>query len=144
MQSPEDLPLSDATAPPLTVASRAVPISTEPPAMVGESRREGIRRLRPATPDRRTCSKPSSCKTELRIYPPYLPEAGRDGKCPMLIERLQAVEDLACKHNRPTSLAVMGMDRLDYSNCGLRDPALLSGKARDFIRYLERETGVPV
>src|SRR5574340_403075 len=94
MQSPEDLPLSDATAPPLTVASRAVPISTEPPAMVGESRREGIRRLRPATPDRRTCSKPSSCKTELRIYPPYLPEAGRDGKCPMLIERLQAVEDL--------------------------------------------------
>lgn len=51
---------------------------------------------------------------------------------------------LACKYNRPTSLAVMGLDRLDYSNYGVRYPGLLSAKARDFIRYLERETGVPV
>jgi adenylosuccinate synthase len=51
---------------------------------------------------------------------------------------------LACKYNRPTSLAVMGLDRLDHANYGLRDPGLLTEKAWEFIRRLQRETGVPI
>lgn len=51
---------------------------------------------------------------------------------------------LACTYNRPTSLAVMGMDRLDYSNTGLTDISKLSPKARTFLSDLELATGVQV
>ncbi len=50
----------------------------------------------------------------------------------------------ACRYNCPTSLAVMGLDRLDYANRSVLDGALLSSAARNFIAWLERETEVPV
>jgi len=56
---------------------------------------------------------------------------------------LEAVK-LACKYNCPTSLAVMGVDRLDYANTGITDPRNLSDKGRSFLEVLERETGVPI
>ena len=50
----------------------------------------------------------------------------------------------ACDYNRPTSLAVMGMDRLDHVNTGIQRIADLTPRARKFVDDLERETGVPV
>lgn len=51
---------------------------------------------------------------------------------------------IACEYNRPTSLAVMGADRLDYSNTAATNLASLSLRARGFLQELERTTGVPV
>lgn len=51
---------------------------------------------------------------------------------------------LCCEYNRPTSLAVMGADRLDYSNSGATELASLSSGTRDFLKDLERATAVPV
>jgi adenylosuccinate synthase len=56
---------------------------------------------------------------------------------------IEAVK-LACKYNRPTSLAVMGMDRLDYANTGVSEFMMLTAKSREFLYHLELETGVPV
>lgn len=50
----------------------------------------------------------------------------------------------ACCYNRPTSLALMGVDRLDHANRSIQDPMRLSGLARDFMERLEREMNVPV
>jgi adenylosuccinate synthase len=50
----------------------------------------------------------------------------------------------ACQYNAPTSLAVMGLDRLDYANTGVRDLSQLSHRARAFLREIEKATGVPV
>jgi adenylosuccinate synthase len=54
------------------------------------------------------------------------------------------VVKLACQYNRPTSLAVMGLDRLEYENLGVRDMAKLTQKARIFLDDLELATGVPI
>jgi adenylosuccinate synthase len=51
---------------------------------------------------------------------------------------------LACQYNRPTSLAVMGMDRLDYANTGKTKFGALTLNTREFLRNLELATGVPV
>jgi adenylosuccinate synthase len=51
---------------------------------------------------------------------------------------------LACYYNRPTSLAVMGLDRLEYANTGVCDLASLTPKARNFLDDLELATAVPV
>ena len=56
---------------------------------------------------------------------------------------LEAVK-IACAYNRPTSLAVMGLDRLDHRNLNVSDVRDLTPKAITFIRRLEIETGVPV
>jgi adenylosuccinate synthase len=56
---------------------------------------------------------------------------------------IEAVK-LACRYNRPTSLAVMGLDRLDYANTGVTELARLTRKARDFVDEAELATGVPV
>jgi adenylosuccinate synthase len=56
---------------------------------------------------------------------------------------LDAVK-LACKYNRPTGLAVMGLDRLDYANTGVTDRANLTAGACQFLDELEMNTGVPV
>jgi adenylosuccinate synthase len=56
---------------------------------------------------------------------------------------LEAVKR-ACKYNCPTSLAVMGLDRLDYADTGITDQSKLSDKARKFLENMERETGVPI
>jgi adenylosuccinate synthase len=51
---------------------------------------------------------------------------------------------LASEYNRPTGLAVMGLDRIDYANAGVTDLGKLTKKARDFLDDLEVATGVPV
>jgi adenylosuccinate synthase len=56
---------------------------------------------------------------------------------------LRAVQ-LACAYNRPTSLAVMGIDRLDYRNSGIGELRDLTPDARVFLRNLEAATGVPI
>lgn len=50
----------------------------------------------------------------------------------------------ACDYNRPTSLAVMGLDRIEYANTGVTDIYDLTSKARSFLRDLESGTGVRV
>src|SRR5262249_52923969 len=49
---------------------------------------------------------------------------------------------LACQYNRPSGLAVMGLDRLDYRNTALRDEGELTTRAQDFLEEIEMETGV--
>jgi adenylosuccinate synthase len=56
---------------------------------------------------------------------------------------IEAVK-LACLYNRPTSLALMGLDRLDYANTGVTDFSRLTVNARQFIEALELQTGSPV
>jgi adenylosuccinate synthase len=51
---------------------------------------------------------------------------------------------LACRYNRPTSLAVMGIDRLDYANTGIKELGQLTAAARSFLIKLEHETQTPV
>jgi len=51
---------------------------------------------------------------------------------------------MACKYNRPTSLAIMGLDRLDYNNYGVKDISDLTEEAMSFIHFLENETNVSV
>jgi adenylosuccinate synthase len=51
---------------------------------------------------------------------------------------------LACNYNRPTSLAVMGLDRIDYANTGITEMASLTPRAARFLEELEFATGVPV
>lgn len=50
----------------------------------------------------------------------------------------------ACDYNSPTSLAVMGLDRIEHKNQGLTKTHLLSERALHFIDELEERTGVPV
>ena len=56
---------------------------------------------------------------------------------------LEAVK-LACSYNRPTSLAVMGIDRLDYANTGVTDFMRLSESGRAFLTRIQDATGVPI
>lgn len=50
----------------------------------------------------------------------------------------------ACEYNQPTSIAVMGLDRLDYINAGVREVSDLTVRARHFLRTVEAATRVPV
>jgi adenylosuccinate synthase len=56
---------------------------------------------------------------------------------------LDAVQT-ACRYNRPTSLAVMGMDRLDYEVSGATDPSRLTQRSRRFLDQLQNSTRIPV
>ena len=49
----------------------------------------------------------------------------------------------ACLYNRPTALAVMGADRIDYSVYGAREAGNLSPDVLGFLEDVTRETGVP-
>lgn len=51
---------------------------------------------------------------------------------------------VACQYNRPTGLAVMGLDRIDYANTGATAIGGLTEKARAFLNELERATGVGI
>jgi adenylosuccinate synthase len=51
---------------------------------------------------------------------------------------------MACNYNRPTSLAVMGLDRIDYANTGITEMGNLTPKASRFLNELELTTGVHV
>jgi adenylosuccinate synthase len=50
----------------------------------------------------------------------------------------------ACRYNKPTSLAFMGLDRLDYTNRGVTNACDLSPCASQRIAWLETETSTPV
>jgi len=50
----------------------------------------------------------------------------------------------ACRYNRPTSLAVMGLDRLDYANTGVREMNALTATAQRFLHDIGSSTGVSV
>ena len=50
----------------------------------------------------------------------------------------------ACRYNRPTGLAIMGLDRLDHGNYRARDYAALTHGTRSFLEHVEGEIGVPV
>jgi adenylosuccinate synthase len=56
---------------------------------------------------------------------------------------LHAVK-VACRYNGASSLAVMGLDRLDYSITGARDLSKFTSLAKDFLDEVELQTGVPV
>jgi len=56
---------------------------------------------------------------------------------------LEAVK-LACAYNRPTSLAVMGLDRLDYRNSGIADINQITNKAHEFLERLQLSTGINI
>jgi len=56
---------------------------------------------------------------------------------------IEAVK-LACQYNRPTSLAVMGLDRIEYTNTGATQASGLTLKARAFLEDLQLATAVPV
>jgi adenylosuccinate synthase len=51
---------------------------------------------------------------------------------------------LACKYNRPSSLAVMGLDRIDYANTGVTEVSELTANARKFLLDLELAASVPI
>jgi adenylosuccinate synthase len=51
---------------------------------------------------------------------------------------------LACEYNRPTSLAVMGLDRIDFRNQGATDHGVLTDQAKRFMDELETSTRVPI
>ena len=51
---------------------------------------------------------------------------------------------MACRYNRPTSLAVMGLDRLEHANTGVTDIDKLTPRARNFLQELELATGIRV
>jgi adenylosuccinate synthase len=50
----------------------------------------------------------------------------------------------ACLYNRPTALAVMGIDRLDYRNHCISDSSELTQRALAFLNDLARETALPI
>ena len=50
----------------------------------------------------------------------------------------------ACRYNMPTGLAVMGLDRIDYTNYKALCYQDLTERAKGFIEMVEAETGVPV
>jgi hypothetical protein len=51
---------------------------------------------------------------------------------------------MACIYNRPTSLAVMGLDRIEYANTGVTEMEGLTLQARKFLDELEMVTAVPI
>jgi adenylosuccinate synthase len=50
----------------------------------------------------------------------------------------------AVQVNKPTRLAINGLDYLDYSNYGLKEEDSLSNRAKQFVRELERRAGTSV
>ena len=50
----------------------------------------------------------------------------------------------ASRYNQPTTLAVMGLDRLDYRNTNVREASSLTEQAVGFLRDLHRATGVAI
>ena len=51
---------------------------------------------------------------------------------------------VACRYNRPTALAIMGCDRLDNLNHGIRSAGRLLKRTTQFVDFVEKTTGVPV
>lgn len=85
------------------------------------------------------------CIQELSAAPEVLPEyTSVTGKLRRVARfDLEAVQ-AACRYNAPTALAVMGLDRIDHRNLGVKDLRQVTPGALSFIRDLEERTGVPV
>ena len=56
---------------------------------------------------------------------------------------IEAVK-IACRYNLPTSLAIMGLDRLDNANQGVLEWEKVTIQAQRFVAFVENQTGVPV
>jgi adenylosuccinate synthase len=80
----------------------------------------------------------SGCPCQLSEYTTVTKKIRRVGRFD-----LDLVLD-ACQVNRPTKLAVHGLDYLDHVNLGISDYDCLDQKAKDFLRMLKSATGVPV
>lgn len=50
----------------------------------------------------------------------------------------------ACRFNQPTEIAVMGLDRIDYSNRGVTDPTCFSKNALEFLDMLSTALDIPI
>ncbi len=50
----------------------------------------------------------------------------------------------ACRYNKPTSIAVMGLDRLDHSIRGCNTPKSLTQSPSQFLESLIEHTGIPI
>jgi len=50
----------------------------------------------------------------------------------------------ACRYNGPTSIAVMGLDRLDHANRGVKDRHELSQAALSFLEKLREDLNIPI
>ncbi|MCH7726565.1 MAG: adenylosuccinate synthetase [Planctomycetes bacterium] len=50
----------------------------------------------------------------------------------------------ACRYNKPTSLAVMGLDRIDVRNRGATEVSQLTDEAMDFLSMLKSELHTPI
>ena len=50
----------------------------------------------------------------------------------------------ACRYNRPTALAVMGPDRLNYANHGVRNIEEITPDGRAFVDELQERLRIPV
>ena len=50
----------------------------------------------------------------------------------------------ACRYNRPTALAVMGLDRLNYANHGVRNIEEITPDGRAFVDELQERLRIPV
>lgn len=50
----------------------------------------------------------------------------------------------ACRYNKPTSLAVMGLDRIDVRNRGATQISQLTDEAVDFLMMLKSELQIPI
>ena len=55
-----------------------------------------------------------------------------------------ALVKAATNYNKPTALAVMGLDRLDYRNRSVTSISSLTSSAVEFIAMLRKELGVPI
>lgn len=51
---------------------------------------------------------------------------------------------LACRYNKPTSLAVMGLDRLNVRNRGISKASQLTAETKEFLSMLSCELNVPI
>lgn len=49
---------------------------------------------------------------------------------------------VATLYNRPTSIAIMGVDRLDHGNLGIRDVKQLTHRAYRWLRTMQEQVGV--
>lgn len=76
-----------------------------------------------------------------KAYPEYTSVTNRLRRVAQF--NLGAVK-IACSYNRPTALAVMGIDRIDYANTGVTEVHRLTRNGRAFLDELELKTGVPV
>jgi adenylosuccinate synthase len=77
--------------------------------------------------------------------PVAIPEYTTETKRPRRVARYDAsIVRAAVRYNRPTSLAIMGLDRVDFRCSGAREYADLTNGGRGFLERARSEFGVPI